>query len=87
MYMLYAKSNIFVFHTMRVNPSHNSLGPVVQCIISLMSSLRGQLIKCFTTLLPNKLIFVPEKMREAFAPQSFSYFINKRYWHVKGITV
>ena len=25
-------------------------GPVVQSIISLMSSLRGQLIKCFTTL-------------------------------------
>ena len=26
------------------------LGPVVQSIVSLMSSLRGQLVKCFTTL-------------------------------------
>ena len=26
------------------------LGPVVQSIVSLTSSLRGQLIKCFTTL-------------------------------------
>ena len=25
-------------------------GPVVQSIVSLMSSLRGQLVKCFTTL-------------------------------------
>ena len=27
-----------------------NLGPVVQSIVSLMSSLRGQLDKCFTTL-------------------------------------
>ena len=26
------------------------LGPVVQSILSLMSSLRGQLVKCLTTL-------------------------------------
>ena len=29
------------------------LGPVVQNIVSLTSSLRGQLVKCFTTLLTN----------------------------------
>ena len=34
------------------------LGPVVQSIVSLTSSLRGQLVKCFRTV---------EKMREAFA--------------------
>ena len=28
----------------------DDLGPVVQSIISLTSSLRGQLVKCFTTL-------------------------------------
>ena len=28
----------------------SSLGPVVQSIVSLTSSLRGQLVKCFTTL-------------------------------------
>ena len=45
------------------------LDPVVQSIASLTSSLRGQLVKCFTTLLPNALIFFVEKMREAFALQ------------------
>ena len=28
----------------------SDLGPVVQSIVSLTSSLRGQLVKCFTTL-------------------------------------
>ena len=45
------------------------LGPVVQSIVSLTSSLRGQLIKCFTTLQTNTLIFFVEKIREAFALQ------------------
>ena len=40
---------------------YNHLGPVVQSIVSLTSSLRGQLVKCFMTLLPNTLIFLPEK--------------------------
>ena len=46
-------------------------GPVVQSIVtcSLTSSLRGQLVKYFTTLLLNTLIFFVEKMREAFALQ------------------
>ena len=39
-------------------------GPVVQSIVSLPSSLRGQLIKCLTTLLPNALIFLLKNMRE-----------------------
>ena len=34
------------------------LGPVVQSIVSLTSSLRGQLVKCFTILLPNALTFL-----------------------------
>ena len=37
------------------------LGPVVQSIVSLMSSLRGQLVKCFTTLLSNILTFLLKK--------------------------
>ena len=45
-------------------------GPVVQSIISLTSSLRGQLVKCCTTLYPNTLKFFVEKMREAFAKAS-----------------
>ena len=31
-------------------------GPVVQSMVRLTSLLRGQLVKCFTTLLPNTLI-------------------------------
>ena len=47
------------------------MGPVVQSIISLMSSLRGQLVKCFTTLLPNTMIFFVEKIGKAFAVHFF----------------
>ena len=45
------------------------LGSVVQNIVSLTSSLRGQLIKYFMTLLQNTLKFFVEKMLEAFAVQ------------------
>ena len=36
-------------------------GPVVQNIVSLTSSLRGQLVKCFMALYPNTLIFLLKK--------------------------
>ena len=44
-----------------------AITPVPGCSkhLSLTSSLRGQLVKCFTTLLLNTLIFFVEKMREA----------------------
>ena len=32
------------------NPYFKGQGPVIQSIVSLTSSLRGQLVKCFTTL-------------------------------------
>ena len=32
-------------------------GPVVQSIVSLTSSLRGQLVKCFMTFKPNTILF------------------------------
>ena len=44
-------------------------GPVVQSIVSLTSSLRGQLVKHLMTLLLNTLNFFVEKLREAFALQ------------------
>ena len=44
-------------------------GPVVQSIVSLTSSLRGQLVKYFATLLLHTLTFFVEKTREAFAMQ------------------
>ena len=52
-------------------------GPV-QSIVSLTSSLRGQLVKCFKTLLPNTLIFSVEKMREAFALQKLLTFFQQK---------
>ena len=53
-------------------------GPVVQSIVSFTSSLRGQLVKCFTTLLPNTLIFFVDKMREAFALQKLLTFFQQK---------
>ena len=43
------------------------LGLVAQSIVSLTSSLRGQLVKCLTTSKPYTLIVFEEKMKEAFA--------------------
>ena len=51
-------------------------GPVVQSIVSITNSLRVQLVKCFTTLLPNTLIFFDEKIREAFALQKLLTFLQ-----------
>ena len=51
----------------------NDQGPGVKAIVRLTSSLRGQLIKRFSTLLPNTPIFFVEKMREAFALQKASH--------------
>ena len=57
-------------------------GPVVQSIVSLTSSLRGQLVKCFTTLLPKTLKFFVEKMIEAVAMQKLLTFFQQKYWHI-----
>ena len=61
----------------------NIQGPVVHSIVSLMSSLRGQLVRCsFTTSLPNTLIYFDEKMIEAFAVLTFfqqKILLNSRY--------
>ena len=43
-------TSAFVFF-MSLMPDRSAVqGPVVQSIVSLTSSLRGQLVKCFTTL-------------------------------------
>ena len=39
-----------VLHILLSNPSLQALGPVVQSVVSLTSLLRGQLVKCLTTL-------------------------------------
>ena len=73
------------FSTKNVKCKH--LGPVVQSIINLTSSLRDQLIKCLTTLYKYTEIFLLKKMREAFALQSCSHFFNKKYWQISDIKV
>ena len=42
----------FIFFAIKMGcpPIESPQGPIVQSIISLTSSLRGQLVKCFTTL-------------------------------------
>ena len=67
---------LFVFVNSQ-DPGKSS-GAVVQSIVSLTSSLRGQLVKCFTTLLANTLIFFVEKMREAFALQKLLTFFQQK---------
>ena len=47
-------------------------------IVSLMSLLRGQLVKSFMTLLPNTLIFLLKKMRKACALQKLLTFIQQK---------
>ena len=42
---------------------------VVQSIVSLKSSLKGQVVKSYMALLQNTLVFFAEKMRKAFAMQ------------------
>ena len=52
-------------------------GLVVQSTVSLTSSLRGQLVKCFTTLQPNTLKVFDEKMREALQ-KLLTFFFHKK---------
>ena len=49
---------------------------VVQSIVSLTSSLRGQLVKCFTSLITNILIFLLKKCEKLLQCKSFSHFFN-----------
>ena len=63
---------------MITHKTKGNLGPVAQSIISLMNLLRGQLVKCFMTLLPNTHIFYVEKMREAFALQKLLTFFQQK---------
>ena len=65
-----------VFH-INIASSYTVLGPVVQSIVSLTSLLRGQLVKCFTTLLLNTLIFFVEKMRSFCTAKASRIFSTK----------
>ena len=58
--------------------SYINQGPVVQSIVSLTSSLRGQLIKCFMTLLPNTYwYFLLKKWEKLLRCKNFTFFQQK----------
>ena len=63
------------------------LGPVVQIIVSLTSLLKGQLVKCFTTLLLNTLKFFVEKNETSFCTAKASYTFSTKYWEILDINV
>ena len=46
--------------------------------VSVTNSFRCQLVKCFATSLPNTMIFLVGKMREAFALQKLSHFFSTK---------
>ena len=53
-------------------------GPVVQSIVSLTISLRGQLVKCLTTSQPNTLIFFVEKNERSFCTAKASNIFSAK---------
>ena len=65
-----------IFMKLSCTVSNRALGPVVQSIVSLTSSLRGQLVTCFTALKPLK--YFVEKMRKAFALQKLLTFFQQK---------
>ena len=67
------KTYILVPNVMKIT----NQGRVFQSIVSLKSSLRGQLVKWFTTLLPKKLIIFVENMREACTAKASTFLQQK----------
>ena len=56
--------------------------PVVQSIVSLMSSLRVISLTVLVNLIYNILIFFAEKMWVAFARKSYSHFFSKKFQNI-----
>ena len=59
--------------------AHMFLGPVVQSVVSLTSSLRVISLTVLADSIHNILIFFAEKMWVAF---SYSHFFSKRFQHI-----
>ena len=57
---------------------HLGKGPVSQSIVSLTSSLRGELIKCFTTLKPNTQIFLLKKREKLLQNAKASHIFSTK---------
>ena len=69
-----SNSSIFIFASLLIGGLFGGQGPVVQSIVSLTSSLRDQLVKCFT-LTKYTDIFV-KKLVKLLQCESFSQFFN-----------
>ena len=69
--------------------SPKNMGPVVQSIVSLTSSLRGQVVKCFNYDFITKYteIFCQKKWEKLLHCKSFSHFFNKKCWRISDINV
>ena len=50
----------------------------MQSLVSLTSSLRGQLVKCFATLEPNTLKFFVEKNERSFCTAKASHIFSTK---------
>ena len=62
----------------------NILGPVIQSVVSLTSSLKVISLTVLADSIYNILIFFAEKMWVAFALhcKSYSHFFNKKFQHI-----
>ena len=64
------------------NKKNIYLGPVVQSIVSLTSSLRVILLTVLADSIYNILLFFAEKMWVAFALQKLLTFFSKKFQHI-----
>ena len=74
----YYTSHFSPFYSKRDLSCFDYQGPVVQSIVSLISSFRGQLVKCFTTIQPNTLIFFVEKNERSFCNAKASHIFSTK---------
>ena len=68
------------YHGAQQTEGGHNQGQVVQSIVTITSSLRGQLVKCFMTLYPNtQVLFVEKKCKKLLQCKSLSHlrFVEK----------
>ena len=74
---LFTGQTLYLLHNFVV-PGDNHLGPVVQSVVSLTSSLRVILLTVLADSIYNILIFFAEKMWVAFALQKLLTFFQQK---------
>ena len=89
-YLLQVQPNSeFMPNHRKSNTWPSFLGPVVQSIASLTSSLSGPLVKRLPLYNQIHWYFWLKKWEKLLQLhcKSFSHFFNKKYWHIWGINV